>query len=148
MKWTIKWDSRADSNDADYIYTHGTLGVFDDEDKEQMQKLLFNMRMAEYAEREFDDGGFHSVCDREELIDSLSADGKLPKDVVTKFVDEEIGDENDEWFEDNLKDWLDDFVPRDPEDDSHAHHLRVSWTKIPGEVIESSFDINWVESKV
>ena len=94
MKWTIKWDAQADSNDADYIYTHGTLGVFDDENKEQMQKLLFKMRMAEYAEQTFDDGWFHNVCDREELIDSLSADGKLPKDVVTKFVDKEIGDEN------------------------------------------------------
>lgn len=148
MKWTIKWEAQADSNDADYIYTHGTLGVFDDENKEQMQKLLFNMRMAEYAEQTFDDGWFHNVCEREELIDSLSADGKLPKDVVTKLVDKEIGDENDDCFEDHLKDWLNEFVPDDPEDDSLAHDLRITWTKIPGEVRESSFDTDWVEGKV
>ena len=104
--------------------------------------------MADYAEQTFDDGWFHNVCSRESLIDSLSVDGKLPKDVVTKFVDEEIGDENDDCFEDHLKDWLNDFVPDDPEDDSLAHDLCISWTKIPGEVSEASFDTDWVASKV
>lgn len=148
MKWTIKWASRADSRDADYIRTHGTLGVYDDENKEQMQELLFNMRMANYAEREFRDGGFPGVGDREELIDSVTLEEKLPRDVVTKLVNKEIGDENDDYFKDNLKDWLREFVPDDPEDDSRAHGLRISWTKIPGEVKESSFNTSWVESKV
>jgi hypothetical protein len=36
------------------------------------------------------------------------------------------------------------YMPRDPEDDSRAHDLRVSFTKIPGEVSESSVDTSWI----
>lgn len=147
MKWTIKWASRADSNDADYIYTHGTFGIVDDQDKDDMQRLLFEMQLASYAEDHFDNGWFRDVDTREDLI-ALLTSSKLPEDVVTKFVDKYIGDENDSCFVDHLRDELDDYVPNDPEDDSHAHDLHIKWIRIPGDVTETDFDMNWVEQQI
>lgn len=38
MKWTIKWESSMDTNDADYVYVSGKYGDVDDKD---LQKIIF-----------------------------------------------------------------------------------------------------------
>jgi len=43
MKWTIKWESSMDTNDADYVYDSGEYGDVDDTNPDDMKQLAFTV---------------------------------------------------------------------------------------------------------
>lgn len=148
MKWTIKWDSVADSNDADYIRKHGSLGVYDDENPEQMKKLLIIIRAVDSLSNCLDYGSWN--FDYAELVDDISDGSIVTEEDAKAWIKDNICDDptDEDCFNDCAWDFMHYYMPRDPEDDSRAHDLRVSFTKIPGEVSESSVDVCWVMGKV
>lgn len=148
MKWTIKWDSVADSNDADYIRKHGTLGVYDDENPAQMKNLLIILRAVDSLAGCLDYGDWN--FDYERLVDDIADGTVVTNEDAIEWIKKNIcSDPTDEdAFHDCAWDFMFySYMPRDPEDDSRAHDLRVSFTKIPGEVSESSVDTSWVMGK-
>ena len=43
MKWLYKYEAKMDTNDADYVYRSGKLGIFDDSDINQMKDVHITM---------------------------------------------------------------------------------------------------------
>lgn len=147
MKWTVKWDSVADSNDADYIRKHGTLGVYDDENPAQMKQLLIKVRAIDSLSDCLDYGSWD--FDYAKLVDDISDGTIITEEYAIEWIKDTICDDptDEDCFHDCASDFIHTYMPRDPEDDSRAHDLRVSFKKIPGEVSESDLNICWVMSK-
>ena len=91
MKWKYKYEAGMDTNDADYVYQSGELGVFDDEV-------------------------------REAFIEKCKSYGLEEADYKNFYVDGY------------------DYRPRDPNDDSCAHDLGFSFSRLPVDVIEQNVD--------
>lgn len=147
MKWTIKWDSVADSNDADYIRKHGTLGVYDDENKEQMKRLLIIIRAVDSMADCLDYGSWD--FDYDKLVSDIADGTVVTEEDAVEWIKKNICDDpsDEDTFHDCAWDFMYTYMPRDPEDDSRAHDLRVSFTKIPGEVSESRVDTSWIMAR-
>ena len=56
MKWKYTYKGEMDTNDADYVYSSGTLGIFDDSDLEQMKTVHMTMMYLNCYADKFDDG--------------------------------------------------------------------------------------------
>jgi hypothetical protein len=126
MKWTYKFEAQMDTNDADYVEKSGELGTYDDTDMEEM--LIVHLQMLYlncYAGR-FDDG----YADEEEVM----------KDFTDAAHGYGITDGEIDWFiEKHMRDeW--EFKPRDPNDDSRAHDLYFTFSRIPANVKEEGVD--------
>lgn len=120
MKWNYKYESAMDTNDGDYVYQSGSLGVYDDADIEQMKDAHMKMMyLNAYAEK-FDEG----YADEDEVR-------KIFVEKCKGYGLEEV----------DYKDFhicAYDYTPRDPNDDSYAHDLEFSFTRLPADVQEES----------
>lgn len=122
MKWRYKYEAGMDTNDADYVYQSGVLGTFDDSDLEQMKAVHMTMMyLNAYAEK-FDDGYADSDEVREAFVEKCKSYGLEESDYKNFEVDAY------------------DYKPRDPNDDSNAHDLGFSFSRIPADVIEQNVD--------
>lgn len=122
MKWTYKYEAGMDTNDADYVYQSGELGVYDDSDIEQMKAVHMTMMyLNAYAEK-FDDGYADDDEVRDLFVEKCKAYGLEEADYKNFYVDGY------------------DYKPRDPNDDSRAHDLGFSFTRLPADVIEQNVD--------
>lgn len=122
MKWRYKYEAGMDTNDADYVYQSGVLGTFDDSNLEQMKAVHMTMMyLNAYAEK-FDDGYADSDEVREAFVEKCKSYGLEESDYKNFEVDAY------------------DYKPRDPNDDSNAHDLGFSFSRIPADVIEQNVD--------
>lgn len=122
MKWRYKYEAGMDTNDADYVYQSGVLGTFDDSDLEQMKAVHMTMMyLNAYAEK-FDDGYADSDEVREAFVEKCKSYGLEESDYKNFEIDAY------------------DYKPRDPNDDSNAHDLGFSFSRIPADVIEQNVD--------
>lgn len=122
MKWRYKYEAGMDTNDADYVYQSGVLGIFDDSDLEQMKAVHMTMMyLNAYAEK-FDDGYADSDEVREAFVEKCKSYGLEESDYKNFEIDAY------------------DYKPRDPNDDSNAHDLGFSFSRIPADVIEQNVD--------
>lgn len=111
-----------DTNDADYVYSSGTLGVFDDTNIDDMKAVhQMMMYMNAYAEN-FDDG--YADCD------------KVRETFERKC--KSYGLEEIEYKNYSLE--MYDYRPEDPNDDSNAHNLKFSFKRLPADVTEEHVD--------
>lgn len=122
MKWKYKYEAGMDTNDADYVYQSGSLGIFDDSDLEQMKAVHMTMMYLNCYAEKFDDGYADSDEVREAFIEKCKSYGLEEADYKNFHVDGY------------------DYKPRDPNDDSNAHDLGFSFTRIPADVIEQNVD--------
>ena len=122
MQWLYKYESNMDTNDADYVYQSGQLGVFDDSNIEQMKTVHMTMMyLNAYAEK-FDDGSADDDEVRKAFVEKCKSYGLEEADYDDFYVDAY------------------DYQPRDPNDDSFAHDLGFSFKRIPADVIEENVD--------
>lgn len=122
MKWRYKYEAGMDTNDADYVYQSGSLGTFDDADLDQMKAVHMKMMyLNSYAEK-FDDGYADEDEVRKVFIEKCKSYGLEEIDYKNFYVDGY------------------DYKPRDPNDDSNAHDLGFSFSRIPADVIEQNVD--------
>lgn len=122
MKWNYKYESSMDTNDGDYVYQSGSLGVYDDANLEDMKNVHMQMMyLNAYAEK-FDDGYADGDEVREIFVQKCKEYGLEEVDYKGFYV---CGY---------------DYAPRDPNDDSYAHDLEFSFTRIPADVKEESVD--------
>lgn len=122
MKWKYKYEAGMDTNDADYVYQSGSLGIFDDSDLEQMKAVHMTMMYLNCYAEKFDDGYADSDEVREAFIEKCKSYGLEEADYKNFDVDGY------------------DYKPRDPNDDSNAHDLGFSFSRIPADVIEQNVD--------
>lgn len=135
MKWTIKWESEMDTNDADYVYDSGEYGVIDDTNPEDMKKLALTQTAVEYCCDNFDEG---SVDLDEDELRELMVNDEFLLSIATKEEIEEFCNDIDVW------DLAYEYRPNDPNDDSYAHNWSIEWTRIPGDVKELDVDHDWI----
>ena len=122
MKWKYKYESSMDTNDADYVYQAGSLGIYDDADLEQMKAVHMTMMyLNAYAEK-FDDGYADEDEVREAFVEKCKSYGLEEADYKNFDLDAY------------------DYKPRDPNDDSNAHDLGFSFSRIPADVVEQNVD--------
>ena len=122
MNWLYKYEGSMDTNDADFVYSSGELGTFDDSDPNQMKEVhLMMMYMNSYASK-FDEGT--ADCDevRKSFREKCESYGLKEAD----YKDFHLG--------------MYDYKPRDPNCDSYAHDLQFTFTRIPADVQEESVD--------
>ncbi len=123
MKWLVTWESEMDTNDADYVKDNGTYGIVDDEDRDDMLKLLNTIISCDVYAENFDDGGCN--LDDEEQIEKVYE--RLKSFGVTEEeLDKMAGDED--FCVDPS-----DYKPSDPNDWSVAHDLWISFSKVPAD---------------
>lgn len=122
MKWKYKYEAGMDTNDADYVYQSGELGVFDDSDLEQMKAVHMTMMYLNCYAEKFDDGYADDDEVREAFIEKCKSYGLEEADYKNFYVDGY------------------DYRPRDPNYDSCAHDLGFSFTRLPADVIEQNVD--------
>ena len=122
MKWKYKYEAGMDTNDADYVYQSGELGVFDDSDLEQMKAVHMTMMYLNCYAKKFDDGYADDDEVREAFIEKCKSYGLEEADYKNFYVDGY------------------DYRPRDPNDDSCAHDLGFSFSRLPVDVIEQNVD--------
>ena len=122
MRWRYKYKASMDTNDADYVYSSGELGIFDDTNIEQMKTVHMTMMYLNAYAKNFDDG--------------RADDDEVQKTFVEKckLYGLEEADYNDFCIE------AYDYKPIDPNDDSFAHDLGFSFTRIPADVVEQNVD--------
>ena len=111
-----------DTNDGDYVYSSGTLGVFDDGSIDDMKEVHMTMMYLNAHADNFDDG--HAYCDK-----------------VRKAFDEKCrsyGLEESDYK--NFRIDMYDYMPSDPNDDSNAHSLKFTFSRIPANVTEERVD--------
>lgn len=122
MKWKYKYESSMDTNDADYVYQSGSLGIYDDANLEQMKDVHMTMMyLNAYAEK-FDDGYADEDEVREAFVEKCKSYGLEEADYKNFDLDAY------------------DYKPRDPNDDSNAHDLGFSFSRIPADVTEQNVD--------
>ena len=122
MKWNYKYESSMDTNDADYVYQSGSLGVYDDGNLEDMKNVHMQM-MYLNAYSEFFDEGY--------------ADGDKVREYFVQKC-KEYGLEEADYKDFHVCAY--DYTPRDPNDDSYAHDLEFSFTRLPADVQEERVD--------
>lgn len=137
MKWTIKWESSMDTNDADYVYDSGEYGDVDDNNPKDMKELAFTQAAVEYCCDNYDDG-YLNLDDDE--YRKLMVNNEFLLSIATKEEIEEFCNDFD------FRDLAYDYRPRDPNDCSYAHDLSVTWSRIPADVQELDVDDNWVKT--
>lgn len=122
MKWRYTYEASMDTNDADYVYSSGELGVYDDSDIAQMKKVHMTMMYLNAYAENFDDGH--------------ADDDEVQKTFVEKckLYGLEEADYDDFCVEAYY------YKPRDPNDDSFAHDLGFSFTRVPADVVEQNVD--------
>lgn len=122
MKWRYEYEGSMDTNDADYVYQSGQLGIFDDGNIDDMKKVhMMMMYLNAYAEK-FDDG-------------------RADSDEVRKVFEEKCksyGLEEADYKDFHI--YAYDYKPSDPNDDSNAHDLEFTFTRIPADVVEENVD--------
>jgi len=122
MKWRYKYKATMDTNDADYVYSSGELGIFDDTNVEQMKTVHMTMMyLNAYAEK-FDDGHADSDEVQKAFEEKCKSYGLEEADYKNFYVDGY------------------DYKPRDPNDDSFAHDLGFSFSRVPADVVEQNVD--------
>lgn len=122
MKWRYKYKATMDTNDADYVYSSGELGIFDDTNIEQMKTVHMTMMyLSAYAEK-FDDGHADSDEVQKAFVKKCKSYGLEEADYNDFYVDAY------------------DYKPQDPNDDSFAHDLRFSFSRVPADVVEQNVD--------
>lgn len=122
MKWNYKYESSMDTNDADYVYQSGSLGIYDDGNLEDMKDVHMKMMyLNAYAEK-FDDGYADDDEVRKIFVEKCKEYGLEEADYKNFYVDSY------------------DYKPRDPNDDSYAHDLEFSFSRIPADVKFESVD--------
>ena len=146
MKWKILWDSEMDTNDADYVKDNGEYGIVDDENPEEMKELALTEQALDFCALNFDDGSCQ--IDEEELA-ALMKDGNhkynFIKDIgitdeeIDAFIKEHIGE---------VWDFLYEYTPRDPNDDSNAHDLNIHFRKVPADYKESDLEMSWYKKAI
>lgn len=122
MKWTYKYEAEMDTNDGDYVYSSGTLGVFNDGNIDDMKAVhQMMMYMNAYAEN-FDDG--HADCDkvRETFERKCKSYGLEELEYKNYSLD------------------MYEYRPEDPNDDSNAHNLKFTFKRLPADVVEQNVD--------
>lgn len=123
MKWLVTWESEMDTNDADYVKDNGTYGIVDDEDRDDMLKLLNTIISCDVYAENFDDGDCN--LDDEEQIEKVYERLKT-FGVTEEELDRMAGDEDfcvDPRY----------YKPNDPIDWSVAHDLCISFSKVPAD---------------
>ena len=122
MKWKYKYEASMDTNDADYVYQSGEIGIFDDGNLEDMKEVhMIMMYLNCYADK-FDEGSADSDEVRESFVAKCKEYGLEEADYKDFHVDTYY------------------FKPRDPNDDSYAHDLEFSFYRIPADVKEEGVD--------
>ena len=122
MKWRYKFAAQMDTNDADYVYTSGAIGTFDDGDLNQMKAVHMIMMYLNCYASKFDDGH----ANRDDVREAFEAKCQ------------EYGLEEADYEDFDLD--MYDYRPRDPNDDSHAHGLSFTFTRVPADVKEENVD--------
>lgn len=122
MKWRYKYEASMDTNDADYVYSSGELGVYDDSDIAQMKKVHMTMMYLNAYAENFNDGHADDDEVREAFVEKCKLYGLEEADYNDFYVDAY------------------DYKPRDPNDDSFAHNLGFSFSRIPADVVEQNVD--------
>lgn len=123
MKWLVTWESEMDTNDADYVKDYGEYGIVDDENREDMLKLLNTIICCDVYAEHFDNGCCQ-IDDEEQLeivYDRLKQFG-----VTEEELDKIAGDED--YCVDPS-----DYEPRDPNSLSNAHDLWFCFSKVPAD---------------
>ena len=122
MKWRYEYESSMDTNDADWVYQSGQLGIFDDGNLNDMKKVhMMMMYLNAYASK-FDEGSADSDEVRQEFVEQCKSYGLEETD----YKDFQL--------------YAYDYKPRDPNCDSYAHDLQFSFTRVPADVVEESVD--------
>lgn len=128
MQWEYKYKGKMDCNDADYVYSQGSLGTYDDNNRSDMVDLFLTIILLNKFASEYDDGTY----DREKVLKlfrSECANTPISKDEVEKFI-------ADNHLDQSIFDFVYDFMPRDPNDDSNAHDLSFDFYRIPSGIKE------------
>ena len=122
MKWNYKYEASMDTNDADYVYQSGSLGIYDDGNLEDMKDVHMKMMYLNCYAAKFDDGYADDDEVREAFKEKCKSYGLEEADYKVFHVDGY------------------DYTPRDPNDDSVAHDLEFSFSRIPADVKEEGVD--------
>lgn len=122
MKWKYKYEASMDTNDADYVYQSGEVGVFDDGNLEDMKEVHMIMMYLNCYAAKFDEGSADSDEVRKAFVAKCKEYGLEEADYKDFYVDSY------------------DYKPRDPNDDSYAHDLEFSFYRIPADVKEEGVD--------
>jgi hypothetical protein len=123
MQWQYKYKGKMDCNDADYVYSQGSIGTYDDNNRSDMVELFLTIILLDKFAGEYDAG----TNDREKVLNlfrSECANTPISKDEVEKFI-------SDHYLDESIFDFVYDFMPRDPNDDSNAHDLSFDFYRIP-----------------
>lgn len=122
MLWTYKYEAEMDTNDADYVQESGELGTFDDAKLDDMIQVHMMMIYLNCYGSNFDEGRADEDEVREEFETACKNYG-IPEDKYKNF-------------------YLDayDYRPSDPNDDSYAHDLYFSFTRMPADTRVESVD--------
>lgn len=122
MKWRYEYEGSMDTNDGDYVYSSGTLGVFDDGNIDDMKAVhQMMMYMNAYADN-FDEGRADYDKVREAFAEKCKSYGLEELDYKNYHLD------------------MYDYKPDDPNDDSYAHDLEFTFKRIPADVVEERVD--------
>ena len=122
MKWNYKYESSMDTNDADYVYQSGSLGIYDDGNLEDMKDVHMKMMYLNCYAEKFDEGHADGDEVRKAFVEKCKEYGLEEADYKNFYVDSY------------------DYKPRDPNDDSYAHDLEFSFSRIPADVKFESVD--------
>lgn len=122
MKWNYKYESSMDTNDADYVYQSGSLGIYDDGNLEDMKDVHMKMMYLNCYAEKFDEGHADGDEVRKAFVEKCKEYGLEEADYENFYVDSY------------------DYKPRDPNDDSYAHDLEFSFSRIPADVKFESVD--------
>ena len=122
MKWNYKYESSMDTNDADYVYQSGSLGVYDDANLEDMKDVHMKMMYLNCYAEKFDEGHADGDEVRKAFVEKCKEYGLEEADYKNFYVDSY------------------DYKPLDPNDDSYAHDLEFSFSRIPADVKFESVD--------
>lgn len=121
MKWLVTWESEMDTNDDDYVKDNGEYGIVDDEDRNDMLKLLNTIISCDVYAENFEEGSCQ--LDDEEQIEKVYERLKTCG-VTDEEIDKIAGDED-------FRVDPSDYKPSDPNDWSNSHDLWISFSKVP-----------------
>ena len=129
-----------DCCDADWVHASGTLGTFDDEKREDMVKVFMHIILLQEIAGLYKDGTF----DREKALDYFKgtcATTNITEEEIEAFIKEE-------YLDDELFEYADEFIPQRPEFYDHPHNLSFKFSRIPEVVVEEPVRINDVDKFV
>ncbi len=140
MKWTYKFESKMDCCDADWIYRNGELGTFDDQNRDDMVKVFMTIILLTEIANLYADGTF----DRKTALDYFKGTCATTN-ITEKEIDAFI---KDEYLEDELFEYADEFIPYRPEFYDHPHNLSFKFSRIPEVVVEEPVSLDDVDKYV